>query len=129
MGKIIGIDLGTTNSVVAVMEGKEPKVIVNEEGSRLTPSVVAYDEKGETLVGQIAKRQAVTNPQNTVYSAKRFMGRRFEEVQEESKRVPYKVVRAGNGDAHFEVRGKKASAPEVSAKILQKLRKAAEDYL
>jgi molecular chaperone DnaK len=129
MGKIIGIDLGTTNSVVAVMEGKEPKVIVNEEGSRLTPSVVAWDDKGEILVGTIAKRQAVTNPENTVYSAKRFMGRRFEEVQNEMKRVPYHVVRGDNGDAWFEVRGKKTSAPEVSAKVLQKLRKAAEDYL
>ncbi|EYF06360.1 molecular chaperone DnaK [Chondromyces apiculatus] len=129
MGKIIGIDLGTTNSVVAVMEGKEPKVIVNSEGSRITPSVVAWDEKGETLVGQIAKRQAVTNPQNTVYSAKRFMGRRFEEVQEESKRVPYKVVKGKNGDVAFEVRGKMITPPEVSAKVLQKLKKAAEDYL
>jgi molecular chaperone DnaK len=129
MGKIIGIDLGTTNSVVAVMEGKEPKVIVNEEGSRLTPSVVAWDEKGEVLVGTIAKRQAVTNPENTVYSAKRFMGRRFEEVTEESKRVPYKVVRGKNGDAWFDVRGKQVSPAEVSAKVLQKLKKAAEDYL
>ncbi len=94
MGKIIGIDLGTTNSVVAVMEGKEPKVIVNEEGARLTPSVVAWDEKGEILVGTIAKRQAVTNPENTVYSAKRFIGRRFDEVEQERKRVPFKVVRA-----------------------------------
>src|SRR4029079_15518352 len=93
MGKIIGIDLGTTNSVVAVMEGKEAKVIVNEEGSRITPSVVAWDEKGEALVGQIAKRQAVTNPENTVYSSKRFMGRLFEEVTQEATRVPYKVVR------------------------------------
>ena len=129
MGKIIGIDLGTTNSVVAVMEGKEPKVIVNEEGSRLTPSVVAFDEKGEVLVGQIAKRQAVTNPTNTVYSAKRFMGRRFEEVTEEIKRVPYKVIKGKNNDATFEIRGKATSAPEVSAKVLQKLKKAAEDYL
>src|SRR4028118_1427260 len=106
MGKIIGIDLGTTNSVVAIMEGKEPKVIVNEEGSRLTPSVVAFDDKGEILVGQIAKRQAVTNPENTIYSAKRFIGRRHDEVQEEAKRVPYKVVKAQNGDAAIEVRGK-----------------------
>src|SRR5262249_8969415 len=98
MGKIIGIDLGTTNSVVAVMEGKEPKVIVNEEGSRLTPSVVAWDDKNEVLVGQIAKRQAVTNPTNTVYSAKRFMGRRFEEAQDELKRVPYTVKKGKNGD-------------------------------
>jgi molecular chaperone DnaK len=129
MGKIIGIDLGTTNSVVAVMEGKEPKVIVNEEGSRLTPSVVGYDEKGEVLVGQIAKRQAVTNPENTIFSAKRFIGRRFEEVSEEAKRVPYKVVRASNGDSAFDVRGKVLSPQEVSAKVLQKLKKAAEDFL
>jgi len=129
MGKIIGIDLGTTNSVVAVMEGKEPKVIVNEEGSRLTPSVVAWDDKGEILVGTIAKRQAVTNPENTVYSAKRYMGRRFEEVENETKRVPYKMVRGKNGDAMIEVRGKQMSPPEVSAKVLQKLKKAAEDYL
>ena len=129
MGKIIGIDLGTTNSVVAVMEGKEPKVIVNEEGSRITPSVVAWDDKGEILVGQIAKRQAVTNPENTVYSSKRFMGRRFEEVQDEMKRVPFKVVKGKNGDAWFSVRGKEVSPPEVAAKVLQKLKKAAEDYL
>src|ERR1700729_2418956 len=129
MGKIIGIDLGTTNSVVAIMEGREPKVIVNEEGSRITPSVVAWDEKGEVLVGQIAKRQAVTNPENTIFSAKRFIGRRFDEVQEEIKRVPYKVVRAGNNDWAFVVRGKNASPPEVSARVLMKLKKAAEDYL
>src|SRR5438445_6250772 len=129
MGKIIGIDLGTTNSVVAVMEGKEAKVIVNEEGSRLTPSVVAWDEKGEILVGQIAKRQAVTNPENTIYSSKRFMGRRLEEVQEEMKRVPFKVIKGNNGDAWFSVHGKNTSPPEVAAKVLQKLKKAAEDYL
>jgi molecular chaperone DnaK len=129
MGKIIGIDLGTTNSVVAVMEGKEPKVIVNEEGSRLTPSVVAWDDKGEILVGTIAKRQAVTNPENTVYSSKRLIGRRFEEVESETRRVPYKVSRGKNGDAMIEVRGKQMSPPEVSAKVLQKLKKAAEDYL
>ncbi|MBX3225313.1 MAG: molecular chaperone DnaK [Labilithrix sp.] len=129
MGKIIGIDLGTTNSVVAIMEGREPKVIVNEEGSRITPSVVAWDEKGEILVGQIAKRQAVTNPENTLFSAKRFIGRRFEEVSEEVKRVPYRIVRGDNGDAAFEIRGKKATPQEVSAKILQKLKKAAEDYV
>ena len=129
MGKIIGIDLGTTNSVVAIMEGKEPKVIVNEEGSRTTPSVVAWDDKGEVLVGQVAKRQAVTNPTNTVYSAKRFIGRRYEEGSTESKRVPYKVVKGPNGDAHIEVRGKTMAPPEVSAKVLQKLKKAAEDYL
>jgi molecular chaperone DnaK len=129
MGKIIGIDLGTTNSVVAIMEGKEPKVIPNEEGSRLTPSVVAFDDKGEVLVGQIARRQAITNPENTVYSIKRFMGRKFDEVQDEIKRVPYKVVRAPNGDAHVELRGKRYSPPEISARILGKLKKAAEDYL
>src|SRR5271170_2813781 len=129
MGKIIGIDLGTTNSVVAIMEGREPKVIVNEEGARTTPSVVAWDDKGEVLVGQIAKRQAVTNPENTVFSAKRFIGRRFEEVQEETKRVPYKVVRGGNGDSVFVVRGKQVTPPEVSANVLMKLKKAAEDYL
>src|SRR5579872_3631419 len=129
MGKIIGIDLGTTNSVVAIMEGREPKVIVNEEGSRTTPSVVAWDDKGEVLVGQIAKRQAVTNPENTIFSAKRFIGRRFEEVAEEVKRVPYKVVRAKNGDSAFNVRGKEVTPPEASARVLMKLKKAAEDYL
>ncbi len=129
MGKIIGIDLGTTNSVVAVMEGKEAKVIVNEEGSRLTPSVVAWDEKGEILVGTIAKRQAVTNPEHTIYSAKRFIGRRFDEVKTEMHRIPYKVVKGNNGDAWVEVRGKQMAPPEVSAKVLQKLKKAAEDYL
>ena len=129
MGKIIGIDLGTTNSVVAVMEGKEPKVIVNEEGSRITPSIVAFDEKGEVLVGQIAKRQAVTNPTNTVYSAKRFMGRRIDEVTEEIKRVPYKVVKGKNNDVFFDIRGKNTAPPEIAAKVLMKLKKAAEDYL
>src|ERR1700753_91256 len=129
MGKIIGIDLGTTNSVVAVMEGKEPKVIVNEEGSRLTPSVVAWDEKGEILVGTIAKRQAVTNPENTVYSSKRFIGRRYEEVAQEASRVPFKVVKGKNGDAWISARGKDMAPPEVAAKVLQKLKKAAEDYL
>jgi molecular chaperone DnaK len=129
MARIIGIDLGTTNSVVSVMEGKEPKVIVNEEGARLTPSVVAWDDKGEILVGQIAKRQAVTNPENTVYSSKRFIGRRFEEVEKETSRVPYKVVKGKNGDAWIEARGKQMAPPEVSAKILMKLKKAAEDYL
>ncbi|MBM4362830.1 MAG: molecular chaperone DnaK, partial [Deltaproteobacteria bacterium] len=129
MGKIIGIDLGTTNSVVAVMEGKEPKVIVNEEGSRVTPSVVAWDEKGEILVGTIAKRQAVTNPENTVYSAKRFVGRRFDEVSHEASRVPFHVVKGKNGDAWISARGKEMAPPEVSAKVLQKLKKAAEDYL
>ncbi|MBK7395374.1 MAG: molecular chaperone DnaK [Myxococcales bacterium] len=129
MGKIIGIDLGTTNSVVAVMDGKEPRVLENEEGSRLTPSVVAWDEKGEVLVGQIAKRQSVTNPENTVYSSKRFIGRRFEECSEEAPRVPYKVVRGPNGDAQVDIRGKKWAVPEVSARVLMKLKKAAEDKL
>src|SRR5262245_45314467 len=129
MARIIGIDLGTTNSVVAVIEGSEPKVIPNQEGSRLTPSVVAWDERGEVLVGQIAKRQAVVNPTGTVYSAKRFIGRRYEEVSDEIKRVPFKVVKASNGDAAFEVRGKIVTPPEVSAQVLQKLKKAAEEHL
>ncbi len=129
MGKIIGIDLGTTNSVVAIMEGKEAKVIVNAEGARTTPSVVAWDDKGETLVGQIAKRQAVTNPENTVYSAKRFIGMRWDEASAESTHVPYKCVRGAGGATAFEVRGKQLSPQEVSAKVLQKLKKAAEDYL
>ena len=129
MGKIIGIDLGTTNSVVSVMEGKEAKVIVNEEGSRTTPSVVAWDDKGEILVGTVAKRQAVTNPENTIYSAKRFIGHRFEEVSQDQGRVPYKLVEGKNGDVWFEVRGKSMAPPEVSAKVLSKLKKAAEDYL
>ncbi|MFO0569887.1 MAG: molecular chaperone DnaK [Polyangiaceae bacterium] len=129
MGKIIGIDLGTTNSVVAVMEGKEPKVIVNEEGSRLTPSVVAWDDKGEILVGTIAKRQAVTNPENTIYSAKRFIGRRFEEIERDVKRVPFKLTRGKNNDVVIEARGKQMAPPEISAKVLLKLKKAAEDYL
>lgn len=129
MGKIIGIDLGTTNSVVAVMEGKDVKVILNQEGSRLTPSVVAFTKDGERLVGQVAKRQAITNPLNTIYSIKRFMGRRFEEVQEEIKMVPYKVVRGPHDDARVEVMGKVYSPPEISAMILTKLKQAAEDYL
>ncbi len=131
MGKIIGIDLGTTNSVVAVMEGKEPKVISNEEGARLTPSVVAFDEKGEVLVGQIARRQAITNPENTVFSAKRFMGRKLAEpaTSEEAKRVPFSVVAASNGDSMIEIRGKRYSPPEISARVLMKLKKAAEEYL
>ena len=129
MGKIIGIDLGTTNSVVAIMEGKEPKVITNEEGGRLTPSVVAFDDKGEVLVGQIARRQAITNPENTVYSVKRFMGRKHDETGDEQKRIPYKVARASNGDVAIEIRGKKYSPPEVSARVLMKLKRAAEDYL
>ena len=105
MGKIIGIDLGTTNSVVAIMEGKEPKVIVNEEGGRLTPSVVGFDDKGEVLVGQVARRQAITNPENTVFSIKRFMGRKHAEVGDETRRVPYKIVGAPNGDAAVEIQG------------------------
>ncbi|MBW2527268.1 MAG: molecular chaperone DnaK [Deltaproteobacteria bacterium] len=129
MGKIIGIDLGTTNSVVAIMEGKEPKVLVNSEGARTTPSVVAWDDKGETLVGQIAKRQAVTNPENTIYSSKRFMGMRFKEASREISRVPFNCVEGKNGDVFFDVRGKKVAPPEVAAKVLQKLKKAAEDYL
>src|SRR3954470_9764280 len=129
MSKIIGIDLGTTNSVVAVMEGGEPVVITNPEGGRLTPSVVAFTKTGERLVGQVAKRQAVTNPENTVFSIKRFMGRKFDEVNEEMKMVPYQVVRASNGDARINAMGKEYSPPEASAKILQKLKKAAEDYL
>ncbi|MFO0580983.1 MAG: molecular chaperone DnaK [Anaeromyxobacter sp.] len=129
MAKIIGIDLGTTNSVVAVMEGKDAVVITNEEGSRLTPSVVAYTKEGERLVGQVAKRQAITNPERTVYSIKRFMGRRYSEVSEESRRVPYKVVEGPNGDARVDIDGKQNSPPEISAQILLKLKRAAENYL
>jgi molecular chaperone DnaK len=127
--KIIGIDLGTTNSVVAVMEGGEPVVITNPEGGRLTPSVVAFTKTGERLVGQVAKRQAVTNPENTVFSIKRFMGRKFDEVNEEMKMVPYQVVRASNGDARVNAMAKEYSPPEISAMILQKLKQAAEEYL
>jgi molecular chaperone DnaK len=129
MGKIIGIDLGTTNSVVAIMDGKEPKVIANEEGGRLTPSVVAWDDKGEVLVGQIARRQSITNPENTVFSSKRFIGRRFEEAAEDIKRMPFKSVRGAHGEVDFEIRGKKVTPPEVAAKVLGKLKKAAEDHL
>ncbi|MDY7095088.1 MAG: molecular chaperone DnaK [Acidobacteriota bacterium] len=129
MSKIIGIDLGTTNSVVAVMEGSEAKVIPNAEGSRTTPSVVGFAQSGERLVGQVAKRQAVTNPENTVSSAKRFMGRRYDEVNEEMKMVPYKVVKADNGDVRISVESKQYSPPEISAMVLQKLKEAAEDYL
>jgi molecular chaperone DnaK len=127
--KVIGIDLGTTNSVVAVMEGGQPEVIVNQEGARTTPSVVAFTKEGERLVGQVAKRQAVTNPENTVFSIKRFMGRTHSEVSAEAARVPYKVVATGTGDARVEVRGKQYSPPEISAMVLQKLKQAAEDYL
>ncbi|TMA56519.1 MAG: molecular chaperone DnaK, partial [Deltaproteobacteria bacterium] len=131
MAKVIGIDLGTTNSVVAVMEGGEPKVITNAEGSRITPSVVAFTESGERLAGQIARRQAITNPENTIFSIKRLMGRRFEdaEVSKAMKVLPYKVVKADNGDAWVEVRGRKYSPPEISAFILQKMKQTAEDYL
>jgi len=129
MAKVIGIDLGTTNSVVSVVEGGNPTVIANQEGSRLTPSVVGFTKDGEILVGQVAKRQAITNPENTVFSIKRFMGRRYDEVLQEIKLVPYKVVRASNGDARVEVRGKQYSPPEISAMILRKLKEAAEAYL
>jgi len=129
MSKIIGIDLGTTNSVVAVMQGGEPVVIPNQEGARTTPSVVAITKSGERLVGQVAKRQAITNPENTVYSIKRFMGRRYDEVQDEVKRVPYKIVKGPHDDARVEIAGKTYSPPEVSAMILQKLKSAAEDFL
>jgi len=129
MGKIIGIDLGTTNSVVAVMEGGQPTVIANQEGSRTTPSVVAFTKSSERLVGQVAKRQAITNPENTMFSIKRFMGRRSDEVTEEQKMVPYKVVRGDNGDARVDIQGKKYSPPEISAMILTKLKEAAEAYL
>ncbi|MGD0283162.1 MAG: molecular chaperone DnaK [Dissulfurispiraceae bacterium] len=131
MGKAIGIDLGTTNSVVAVMMGGEPVVIPNQEGTRTTPSVVAFTEKGERLVGQIAKRQSITNPENTIFSIKRLMGRKYNtpEVEHARKRLPYKIVEAANGDAHVDIRGKRYSPPEISAMILQKLKQAAEDYL
>src|ERR1700680_1953417 len=129
MSKIIGIDLGTTNSVVAVMQGGEPVVIPNQEGARTTPSVVAITKGGERLVGQVAKRQAVTNPENTVYSIKRFMGRRFNEVSDEMKRVPYHVVKGPHDDARVEISGKVYSPPEISAMILSKLKAAAEDFL
>ncbi len=131
MGKAVGIDLGTTNSVIACVQAGEPIVIPNQEGSRTTPSVVAITDKGERLVGQIAKRQAITNPENTIFSIKRLMGRKFNssEVEHARKRLPYKIVEAANGDAHVEIRGKRYSPPEISAMILQKLKQAAEDYL
>jgi molecular chaperone DnaK len=129
MGKIIGIDLGTTNSCVAVMEGGQPTVIANQEGARTTPSVVGFTKSGERLVGQVAKRQAITNPENTIFSIKRFMGRRYDEVSEEMKMVPYKVTRGENGDARVDIQGKKYSPPEISAMILTKLKEAAEAYL
>src|SRR5438045_7156904 len=131
MAKIIGIDLGTTNSCVAIMEGGQPKVIENSEGARTTPSVVAYTDDGEVLVGAPAKRQAVTNARNTLFAVKRLIGRRFEEkeVQKDIGLMPYKIVKADNGDAWVEVRGKKIAPPQVSAEILRKMKKTAEDYL
>jgi molecular chaperone DnaK len=131
MGKIIGIDLGTTNSCVAIMEGGKPKVIENSEGDRTTPSIVAFVDEGEVLVGQAAKRQAVTNPSNTLFAVKRLIGRRFDEaeVQKDIDLVPYKIVKADNGDAWVEAHGKKMAAPEVSARVLMKMKKTAEDYL
>ena len=131
MGKIIGIDLGTTNSCVAIMENGKPKVIENAEGARTTPSIIAYMEDGEILVGAAAKRQAVTNPKNTLYGVKRLIGRRFEEpmVQKDIKMVPYKITEADNGDAWIDVHGKKMAPPEVSARVLMKLKKDAEAFL
>src|SRR5499427_8779602 len=131
MAKTIGIDLGTTNSVVAIMEGGKPRVIENSEGDRTTPSIVAFTKDGEVLVGQPAKRQAVTNPQNTLFAIKRLVGRKFDDevVQRDIKMVPYKIVKADNGDAWVEVQGKKMAPPEISARVLQKMKKTAEDYL
>ena len=131
MSKVIGIDLGTTNSVVAIMEGKEPKVLTNAEGSRTTPSMVAMTESGERLVGQVAKRQAITNPENTVFAVKRLIGRKFDtpEIQSDTKVLPYKIVRAPNGDAHIQIRGRDYSPTEISAFILMKMKQTAEDYL
>jgi molecular chaperone DnaK len=131
MAKIIGIDLGTTNSCVAIMEGGKPRVIENSEGDRTTPSIVAYTSDEDILVGQSAKRQGVTNPQNTFFAVKRLIGRRFEdkEVQKDLDLVPYKIIKAPNGDAWLEARGKKMAPPEISAKVLQKMKKTAEDYL
>ena len=131
MGKIIGIDLGTTNSCVAIMEGGDPVVIANQEGSRTTPSIVAFSDKDERLVGQIAKRQAVTNPDNTIFAVKRLIGRKYEspEVQRDIKVLPYKITKATNGDAQLTARGKDYSPAEISSMILQKMKKTAEDYL
>lgn len=131
MGKIIGIDLGTTNSCVAVLDGGEPKVIENAEGDRTTPSIIAYTNEGETLVGQPAKRQAVTNPNNTLFAIKRLIGRQFKDdvVQKDIKMVPYSVVANDNGDAWVEVNGDKMSPPQISAQVLKKMKKTAEDYL
>src|SRR5215471_15696266 len=131
MAKVIGIDLGTTNSCVAIMEGGDPLVIANAEGSRTTPSVVAFTDSGERLVGQIARRQAITNPENTIFAVKRLIGRRYDdpEVQRAMKILPYKIVKADNGDSWVEIRSKKYSPSEVSAMILQKMKQTAEDYL
>uniref|UniRef100_UPI003AF2745C Hsp70 family protein n=1 Tax=Pseudoalteromonas 'SMAR' TaxID=3416908 RepID=UPI003AF2745C len=131
MGRIIGIDLGTTNSCLAVLDGDKPRVIENAEGDRTTPSVIAYTDDGETLVGQPAKRQAVTNPKNTLFAIKRLIGRRFEdeEVQRDIGIMPFSIVKADNGDAWVEVRGEKKAAPQVSAEVLKKMKKTAEDYL
>src|SRR5204862_3605594 len=131
MAKIIGIDLGTTNSCVSVMENGQPKVIENSEGARTTPSIVAYSEDGEVLVGASAKRQAVTNPKNTLYAVKRLIGRRFEEkeVQKDIDLMPYKIIKADNGDAWVSVRDKKFAPPQISAEVLRKMKKTAEDYL
>ena len=127
MGKVIGIDLGTSNSVVAVMEGGEPVVVTNPEGNRLTPSIVAFAKSSERLVGQVAKRQAITNPENTVFSIKRFMGRKYNEVNEEMKMVPYEVVKAANGDARIKVRGKESSPPEISCQTVTSPARASRD--
>src|ERR1700758_4348892 len=131
MAKVIGIDLGTTNSCVAIMEGGKPRVIENSEGDRTTPSIIAFTKDGEVLVGQPAKRQAVTNPQNTLFAIKRLIGRKFDDdvVQKDIKMVPYKIVRADNGDAWVDVRGQKMAPPEISARVLMKMKKTAEDYL
>ncbi|MDP6796353.1 MAG: Hsp70 family protein, partial [Candidatus Krumholzibacteria bacterium] len=129
MAKIIGIDLGTTNSCVSVIEGGEPKIIPNSEGNRTTPSVVAMSAEGDRLVGQLAKRQAVTNPTNTVYSVKRFMGRKYSEVAQEIKEVPYEVLKGTNGDVQIKLEGEETSPPEISAQILRRLKETAEEYL
>ncbi len=131
MAKVIGIDLGTTNSCVAIMEGGKPRVIENSEGDRTTPSIVAFTKDDEVLVGQSAKRQAVTNPQNTLFAVKRLIGRKFDDevVQRDIKMVPYKIVKADNGDAWVEAQGKKMAPPEISARVLMKMKKTAEDYL
>ena len=129
MSRIVGIDLGTTNSVVALLESGEPKVITNQEGARVTPSVVGFTQSGDVLVGEVARRQSVMNATSTIYSVKRFMGCRFEEVKEEAGRVPYDVVEGDSGDAAVKVQGRTMSPPEISAKVLQKLKVAAEDYL